>query len=281
VIEAIIVNHNTSPFAELCLRSLAARARSVEPRLRVTVVDNHSTDHGLGSLVDAAEEMGAPFERSRWPADQAKVNTHGDVLRDFVLARPSATFYLFLDADIVFVDDSTVRTMVSELDGDPDLWAIQARFVNAERHRGAGSSLDIGAGSPQNLYVGFEDPASAWHTSFPIVGSGQGRCHPGCALIKNSSSLQYTAARFGFATAVVMSADSAIAGYYDTMALASAVLSTHGLAYALSAATVAHYFNVSYDERTSLTDEKRVDALRQLATFRADPSGRPAPGPWG
>lgn len=281
MIEAVIVNHNTSDFAELCLRSLVARSSGLDMQLRITVSDNHSADNGLELLQRATADVGAAFELSRWPADEARVNTHGDALRDFVVARPESDFYLFLDADIVFTNDDALPTMIRELEGEPSLWAVQARFVNTERHRGPRASLDIGAGTPQHLYTGFEGPASGWRTSFPVVGSGQRRCHPGCALIRNSLPFRRTASRLGFATAVVLSAEAAVAGYYDTMALASAVLSTHSLDYALSAAEVAHYFNVSYDERTALTADKRSDAQRQLASLRAIRSSKPQPGPWG
>lgn len=60
-IEAVVVNHNTSPFAELCLRSLRANETMPPGLLRVTVADNHSTDAGVESLRVAAEECDATF----------------------------------------------------------------------------------------------------------------------------------------------------------------------------------------------------------------------------
>lgn len=281
MIEAVIVNHNTSPFAELCLRTLAQVVPALDEPVAVTVMDNHSTDAGVDGLRTAAAALDAAFVLSRWPASEAKVNTHGDVLRDFVLARPGADRYLFLDADIVFVDPDTLATMRRDLQRDPKRWAVQAQFAWSERARGGGSSLDIGAGDSQHLYVGFEDPGSKWRTTFPVVGEGQRRCHPGCALIEGSPEFRLTAERFGFATSVVLSADTSVAGYYDTMALTSGVMSTHGLEYALSDARVVHYFNVSYDERTELTQSKLADVGRRLAILRAHPDARPDPGPWG
>jgi hypothetical protein len=86
-IEACIVNHETSPFAELALRSFAHMHRRPPADLTVslTIVDNHSQDEGFGDLETAAAEIGVPIVRSRWPAREARCNTHGDVLRDFVL----------------------------------------------------------------------------------------------------------------------------------------------------------------------------------------------------
>jgi hypothetical protein len=103
-VEACVVNHNTSEFAELALRTLVAthQQRLAAGQLRVTVVDNHSTDDGLSDLVAAAGELGATFQRSRWPAASTPVNSHGDVLRDFVAAHDQATHVFFVDADVVF-----------------------------------------------------------------------------------------------------------------------------------------------------------------------------------
>ena len=57
-------------------------------------------------------------------------NNHGENLRDFVLAHQDCDYFLFLDADIVFVQDETVTTMASELaEAGDDVWAIQARFT--------------------------------------------------------------------------------------------------------------------------------------------------------
>ena len=175
-IEAVIVNHDTSPFSELCLRTLRARNRDLDRDLAVTVVDNHSTDDGLEELVAAVHELGATFERSRLPLQTATVNAHGDVLRDFVRTHPNADHYLFLDADIAFVEPDTVATMRTELDADPTLWAVQARFSWSEHHRRTGSSLDMGAGTPQRLYGGFQDPDSGDRITFPVEGSGQRPC---------------------------------------------------------------------------------------------------------
>jgi hypothetical protein len=281
VIEAVIVNHNTSPFAELCLRTLAQAVPALDEPVQITVMDNHSTDGGVGDLREAASATGATFALSRWPASQTKVNTHGDVLRDFVRARPRADRFLFLDADIVFVDRETLLTLRRDLLGHPNRWAVQAQFAWSAHVRGGGSSLDMGAGDPQHLYVSFEDPGSKWQTTFPVIGVGQRRCHPGCTLIQCSPEFLLTAERFGFATSVVLSADTSVAGYYDTMALASGVMSTHGLEYALSDARVVHYFNVSYDERAELTQLKLADVSRRLEILRASPDAQTDPGPWG
>jgi hypothetical protein len=72
-----------------------------------------------------------------------------------------------------------------------------------------------------------------------------------------------------------------MAGYYDTLALASAVMATHELSYELSRAEVVHYFNVSYDARSELTAAKLDDVRRRLADLRSDPPRQSDPGAWG
>ena len=278
-IQACLVNHNTSDFAELAVRSLWTCNRDMAHRLALTVLDNHSDDDGLAALQQAVADLGASFEASRWPRQGSRVNSHGDVLRDFVLAQPEAEYLLFLDADIVFIEDDTVQTMLAELDSDPTLWAVQARFHWSEGAIGVGSSLDIGAGDPIDVAVRVGPTQHSYE--FAAKGSVQSRLHPGCALIRNSPVFRQAAERPGLGCAVVLSGDGALAGYYDTMALASAAMAAAGFLYGLSAATVAHYFNVSYDRRDALTVAKREDCQRRLDVMRSDPTARPTPGPWG
>jgi len=79
-------------------------------------------------------------------------NNHGENLRDFVIANPTAKHYLFLDCDVVFVPDDTVPTMSEELDRDVALWAIQARFTSdGENERPGGSLIKGGRRMFQNV----------------------------------------------------------------------------------------------------------------------------------
>ena len=110
VVEAVIVNHNTSLFSTLALRSLAASA-PVSCDMRITVMDNHSDDADVDDLRSAVDQVGSAFVRSRWPAATGDVNTHGDVLRDLVLSHSAADYFLFVDCDIDFDKPATVDTM--------------------------------------------------------------------------------------------------------------------------------------------------------------------------
>jgi hypothetical protein len=153
LVRAVIANHNTSLFSELALRSLLRSHESDRDdiELETTVVDNHSSDARLPVLRALCADVGVAFETSRWPADDFTLNTHGDVLRDFVLADAGADHFLFVDADIDFEEEGSVSVLVDDIDADEQLWAVQARFRWSEGNTGKNSSLDIWAGRPIDL----------------------------------------------------------------------------------------------------------------------------------
>jgi hypothetical protein len=265
-VEACVVNHNTSEFAELALRTLVAthQQRLAAGQLRVTVMDNHSTDGGLNDLVAAASELGAAFQRSRWPAATAPVNSHGDVLRDFVAARHQATHVFFVDADIVFTAPDCLGVMLAEIAASQDVWAVQARFHWDEDKHGPGASLDIWAGHHDQFWVGIGQPPVR-----PFAGRHKRRCNPACTLVANTPVFRSVAEIIGLSAGVVVSADEALAGFADTLGLASLAMRTHGLRYVLSAVTVGHYSGVSYDDPANPVDFKIEECRRRLAALRA------------
>ncbi len=124
-IEAISVNHNTSPYMELMLRSLFGR-HGPELGLEVTVADNASMDDTTG-LLAYAEHMGIPIVPSGFTTNSSH-NSHGEILSRFVLEHPDCSHYLFLDADVCFVEDNTLVVMREELDATRDAFGIVARL---------------------------------------------------------------------------------------------------------------------------------------------------------
>jgi GT2 family glycosyltransferase len=272
VVHAAIVNHNTSRFSELALRSLVASQTEGHADLTVTVLDNASTDAGLGALEEAAAAVGAGFERTRWPAASTTVNTHGDVLRDFVLARPESEYFLFVDCDIDFEAPGVVDLMVTDIASDEALWAVQARFRWTEEHNGDGTSLDIWAGKPISLRVG--RTVEQYDNSDTIEGTIAARCHPGCTLIGNSQAFRRVADIVGFSCAVRLSQDSSHAAFFDTLGLASAAMQAAGYRYGLSRAVVHHFFNASYDDQH--VKAREADLEQRLARFEAS-SEAPSP----
>jgi hypothetical protein len=91
-IQAVVVNHNTSAFAELMLRSLFATHPAL-PNLSLRVYDNASTDdsHGLRAY---AARMNVPVLPSGFPI-HTQNNSHGEVLLSFVLENSACDYYLF------------------------------------------------------------------------------------------------------------------------------------------------------------------------------------------
>ncbi|WP_217428418.1 alpha/beta fold hydrolase [Microlunatus speluncae] len=264
-IRACIVNHNTSVFAELALRSLAAAHVDwlSSGRLRITIMDNHSTDEGLPNLIMACDQLGVEFTRSRWPVADSKVNSHGDVMREFVAAHPTATHFLFADADTYQLEDDTVGRMAAELAADDSAWAIQARFPWVEEHDGPGRSLNPWAGRIQRLGATIEDTATG-----PFAGQHKPRCHPAFSLVVNTDAFRRVADVVGLSSAVIIAVDPEIAGFADTFGLATLAMQTHGLHHALSSAMIGHYHGVSYQDPNQPADGKLEDCQRRLALLR-------------
>ncbi len=266
MIEACIVNHNCSQFSELALRSLLATNGGVD--LRVTVLDNHSADPGIEALREAANALGATVTLSRWPAAASSVNSHGDVLRDFIRGRPEAELFLFVDADVVFIHPDAVATMRAELLTDPRVWAVQARFEWAEDELGPGASLDVSAGTPVEVRTDIRMGPATFDNRFG--GHFQARCHPGCTLVRASPTFRSVVEHVGLSPAIVISPDEESARIYDTLGLASTAMATHGLRYRLSSATVRHFFGVSYDRAQDIRS-KVIECQQLLAAIRSSP----------
>lgn len=276
LVHAGIVNHNTSPFAELALRTLALthRPRVESGALVVTVLDNHSTDDDVAELRAAAQELGVAFQLTRWPAAAPGPISHGDVLRDFVLAHEEATHFLFVDADVAFAEPDCVWSMLGEVARDSSVWAAQARFHPYEAWRGEGASLDIWAGKRHEVWVGYNRPPRA-----PFPGVHKPRLHPACALVANTPVFRRVAETVGLSAAALIARDEDVAGITDTLGLASIVMATHELRYVLSKVAVCHYFGMTSDHPDNPLGDKPSDCRRRLRALR---SGRsPAPGPWG
>lgn len=266
LVEACIVNHNSSEFTELALRTLVAthdrRIRGGE--LRITVLDNHSTDDGLADLRAAAQDLAVAWELSPWPAAESAVNSHGDVLRAFALAHEDASHLWFLDCDVTFTQPDCLGIMLADLAAEPDLWAVQARFHWLEQHQGPGASLDIWAGRRHELWASIGLPPAR---SFP--GVHKRRCHPACTLIANTPVFRRVADIIGLSAGLILSADERFAGFADTLGPASLALETHGLRYALSDAVVGHYHGVTYHDPANPVDTKRAECRQRLTALRA------------
>jgi hypothetical protein len=234
-IEAATVNHNTSSYVELMLRSLFAR-HSSDLDVSITVFDNASEDD-MGGLRAYAEEMGVPIVQTGLTTETEN-NSHGEILRRFVLEHRDCTHYLFLDADACFVQDGTIDVMLEELESCDDAFGVGVRMAKW------GGEQEIGEEYREKLY---------YH-----------RLHPFCALVKNTDVFRRVVDEIGLSCVKYLWAQEE--EYLDTFKLMTQVMGTHGLRYLLSSKMVIHFFSVSYDwnaEDVVELKEKRRDELLQ------------------
>ena len=84
----------------------------------------------------------------------------------------------------------------------------------------------------------------------------------------------------GLATAATFGNDPDLAGFSDTLGMASLAMRACGKRDVLSEASVIHYFNVSY-EHPEVGAAKLEDCTARLDRLRRDPTSQALPGPWG
>jgi GT2 family glycosyltransferase len=216
IIKAAVVNHNTSAYCELMLRSLFAMHPDL-PGFSLEVFDNGSTDDTSG-LRAAAGRLGVPLTPSGYTLDTLN-NSHGDVLRSFVLANPDCDYFLFLDADVVFVQPDTIPAMLRELETQPDAF-------------GAGPRMSWDGQTP---YAGLDGNPEVYAA----------RLHPCCALIRNTPLFRRVVAEVGLFCVKFLWAERE--EYLDTFKLMTKVMKTHGLRHLITRQIVIHFFCVSYE----------------------------------
>jgi hypothetical protein len=253
--EIVLVNHNTSSYAELALRSLFDLHDVSAWGAHVTVMDNSSSDDTT-ALRAFTGQVGIEFDPSGFTTKEP-ANTHGEVLARFVLSSQPTDSFLFLDADVCFLEDATVDAMRAELAADKKIWAVQARlrwFVSEVL------GIDPAGTAPDYL----DHPHGMRGRIFD-------RPHPFCLLVRDCPVFRSVVETVGLSCAWRYAASPDVAGWYDTFALAAAVMSTHGLRWVESAAGALHYAQAAERqdpaELMALKDrdcQARLQALRAL-----------------
>ncbi|KAB8145565.1 hypothetical protein F8S13_00295 [Chloroflexia bacterium SDU3-3] len=240
-IEAVSVNHNTSAYMELMIRSLFARNQR-RPSFALTICDNDSVDD-LADLRRYAESVGVPIIPSGFPI-ATQHNSHGEVLRRFVLEHSHCSHYLFLDADVCFVEEDVIAQLLSELEQQPDAFGIGPRM-----------SWDGIAEIPSELRQANPDICDA-------------RLHPACALMRNTPLFQELAGAVGFSAISYLWADRA--EYRDTMKLFTQAMRACGQRHIVGKPLIQHFFAVSYpwDDQATTQHKARMRDL-QLRQLRA------------
>jgi hypothetical protein len=244
-IEAATVNHNTSSYVELMLRSLFAR-HSPDLELSIMVFDNASEDDTTG-LCAYAEKMGVPIVQSGLTT-QTQNNSHGEILRRFVLEHPDCTHYLFLDADVCFVQDNTIHVMLEELEACDDAFGIGPKLS----WDGVNELSEEALRNP-DLY--------------------EARLHPCCALVKNTDLFRRVVEEVGLSCVKYLWAEGE--EYLDTFRLMTKVMKTHSLRHLISSRMVIHFFCVSYEwDPPHFMQEKAQRRDELLRKFRGEEKRR-------
>lgn len=235
-IEAITVNHNTSSYMELMLRSLFVR-HTAPLNLSLIIYDNASQDDMTGLSAYAAG-VGIPIIQSGF-ATQTKNNSHGEILSKLVFDKPDCTHYLFLDADVCFLEDNTLQTMLVELENAPGAFGI----------------------GPLMSWDGVQEIPMIHREANPDICDA--RLHPCCALIKNTPVFRSVVKEVGLSKVNYLWAEED--EYIDTFKLMTRVMKTHGMRKILSSKMVLHFFCVSYiyepTEHWRAGKEKKRDEL--------------------
>ncbi len=252
-VRAVMVNHNTSMFTELALRSFFAM-HDPSTDISITVMDNASEDD-MRDLKAYADKVAVPIVQSGFTvAEEVKtrgvygenvhgVNSHGEILTKFIMGNTACNYYLLLDADICFVERNTISTMISELEENDDAFGVGARQSNGE-----GEFIPIPNKIPDICET---------------------RLHPCCALIKNSALFQQVVEEFGMSDVKFLLAEGE--RIYPTCKLMTRVMKTHGLRHIISKAEVAHRFAVTYNTRHRHFHDEWCSKL--LQSFREQKNG--------
>lgn len=261
----VTVNHNTSHFVELMLRTLYFTNDLAGMNFRTVVLDNASDDEHLQQLSLYLETQGIPFIQTGLD-HQVAVEKHGVALTRFVQTNQDCTHYLFLDSDMWFVERNTIPVMVSELAAAPStIFANQARIYGYYADRLIeGKGGIAGAGDLDGV---------TWETicGNPVIKETRYathwnyRCSPICSLIANTPIFQKVVETVGLNPAISFAAGEA--GHYDTFGLMTHVMATHGLHFIVSAKMVYHFTETAY--RPELRAVKDRDCLKMLGELRS------------
>jgi hypothetical protein len=259
-INAVTVSHNSSQFVELMLRSFFVAHRDLTCEIEFAILDNNSSPEEEVALRRYADSVGIKVTPTGFPFYIAG-EQHGAALGDFVQEYPDCDYYLFLDADMWFLETETVSTMLGELQKQGgDCFAVQAQ-IHGYYLRAVYEGRDGVAGST------YWDGRAAWPIEFEgrkYVNRYMPRCSPVCSLFANTPLFRTLAGRFGLAPAIRFGIGEVY--YYDTFSLLTEVLQSHGRRFVVSRKKVNHFGETSYGRGGRAVRDR--DCERMLAELR-------------
>jgi len=260
-IYGVTVNHNTSHFVELMVRTLLLTDDVSSLEFTLTVLDNGSDDEHLASLRSFLATQHIAFTQTGFDTSIA-VEKHGVALESFVRQHADCTHYLFLDADMWFVEPYTIRTMLQELaPAEPAMFANQARIYGYY----AGRIIEGRDGIPGS---GPFDEQPGWPIVFEnrqydsVVAS---RCSPVCSLVANTPVFRRVVETVGLSQAIRFGVGRVT--YHDTFSLMTHVMATHGQRFIVSSKTDNHFTQATYMAEHRAPKDR--DCLLMLHDLRA------------
>lgn len=241
-ITAVAVNHNTSGYMELMLRSYD-RHHTNNVIAHWELYDNASLDDTT-LLFQYAAQRGTPIIQSGFSTKTSHVS-HGELLRRGINAHPDSAYFVLFDADVVFMQDDTIPRLLSELEAQPSAWAI-----------GVAPSWD-----------GINEIPAHARTQNPDICDA--RLHPSCAVIRNSPIFKTVLETIGLGTYVRHTPHEET--YLDTCKLLTMVMRTHGFVHLVSQSVlVKHFFCTSYEwDDAELRNQKLQTRDQLLVPLRA------------
>jgi hypothetical protein len=209
-VKVVSVNHGTIDYADLMLRSLITQHQD-RSLIDVLLLDSGSRDLDRLSW---AEEYGIRVRPSGYPLD-VPVTTHGEILRDAVLAEPDCDAYLFVDTDGCFVAEDTIGRLAGELTADPGLFAVQATWLRPDgtifTEEGAADKISWIRESVR------ADGADDWGDPYEYRTGYGDRVHPFCVLLRNDRVFRTVVEVIGLSPAGTQCMRGAV--WYDTLGL--------------------------------------------------------------
>jgi hypothetical protein len=262
-IYGVTVNHNTSHFVELMLRTLFFTNALDSIDLHLFVLDNGSDDAYLDQLQAYLAEQRIPLIQTGFDNALAP-EKHGAAFDAFVQEYADCTHYLFLDSDIWFVEENTIPTMLGELlESPPSVFANQARIYGYYAYRVIeGRDGQPGAGDVDDLPTW---QVSCYNTAY--AARLVRRCSPACSLVANTPVFRKVVETIGLGRA--MSFEVGSAKWFDTFSLMTHVMDTHGLRFIVSSKRINHFTMTGYQsEARGLKDRDCLTMLEELRAGR-------------
>ena len=262
-IYGVTVNHNTSHFVELMLRSLYYTNDLDSINFQMFVLDNNSNDEYLDQLKAYLADQHIPLVQTGFDNSLAP-EKHGAEFDNYVNEYSDCTHYLFLDSDIWFVDENTIPAMSAELlESSPTIFANQARIYGYYAYRVIeGREGHPGAGDVDDFPTWQVDCSDTRYTARLMR-----RCSPVCSLIANVPAFRKVVKIIGLGRAMGFEADTA--KWYDTFSLMTHVMATHDLGFIVSSKRINHFTMTGYQsEARGLKDSNCLTMLNELRSGR-------------